>query len=109
MVALAILVSFLLILAMCGAMIILDRIFPEVNNGVATPELGETRPGLYATDLQSSGGLQERRVSDLWSLHRKERHKQEALATGGHSLDVDEARGDNGVLPPSNKGAARKS
>ena len=28
MVALAILVSFLLILAMCGAMIILDRIFP---------------------------------------------------------------------------------
>jgi|HubBroStandDraft_3_1064219.scaffolds.fasta_scaffold2393463_1 hypothetical protein len=29
MVALAILVSFLLILAMCGAMIILDRIFPE--------------------------------------------------------------------------------
>jgi hypothetical protein len=29
MVALAILVSFLLILAMCGAVIILDRIFPE--------------------------------------------------------------------------------
>jgi hypothetical protein len=29
MVALAILVSFLLILAMSGAMIILDRIFPE--------------------------------------------------------------------------------
>jgi hypothetical protein len=29
MVALAIVVSFLLILAMCGAVIILDRIFPE--------------------------------------------------------------------------------
>ena len=29
MVALATLVSFLLILAMCGAIIILDRIFPE--------------------------------------------------------------------------------
>ena len=29
MVALAILVSFLLILAMCGAVIILDRMFPE--------------------------------------------------------------------------------
>jgi hypothetical protein len=29
MVALAILVSFLLILAMCGTIIIIDRIFPE--------------------------------------------------------------------------------